>query len=66
MPLRAALSSVLQAWRAASSAASKSPCSIKLRDLFIWVRADTRNTRLRSRLRSELRIRFLADAVFAN
>jgi hypothetical protein len=66
IPLRAALSSLLAAWRSDSSASSNSLLAMSVRVFLTEVRAEERATRLRSRRLAELRIRFLADAVLAN
>lgn len=63
-PLAAARSSALSAFSIASTLGL--PLSIVARAFLTYVRVDERTTRLRTRRRSELRIRLIADLVFAN
>jgi hypothetical protein len=66
MPFCAALSNALSARWAMTSASCSSPEAINLRVFLTYVRARERCTWLILRLRSELRMRLMADFVFAN
>jgi hypothetical protein len=65
-PFSAALSRAMSACRAVTSASSNSPAAINPRVFLMYVRARDRCTWLIRRFRSLLRIRLIADCVFAN